>query len=192
MSLPTWSRQALVAALLTATTVLATDTDSPIDLQQHYSPFGSNGPFGSGGVGGGSYSNGGIAGGRNGNGFPGLFGISLQDAIHYRTIHGILASVSIVILFPVGSILMRVVPSRFAIWAHGLFQMMAFLLYVAAAALGIYLVKMVTIPFTGGSLVGFSWSSLCSPFLSLFFPHALRSFVFHWLVHVAHFVCSMV
>ncbi|KAL1891047.1 hypothetical protein Sste5346_007870 [Sporothrix stenoceras] len=146
------SRLALVASLLVAAiTVLAADTDSPIDLQLHYGPFGSNGPFG--GSGNGGNSNGGIAGGRNGNGFPGLFGISLQDAIHYRTIHGILASLSIVVLFPVGSILMRVVPGRFAIWAHGIFQMMAFLLYVAAAALGIYLVKMVRIPFTGGSLL---------------------------------------
>lgn len=148
MSLSTWSRWALVASLAAAT-ALAADADSTIDLQQHYGPFGSNGPFGSGG----GNSNGGTAGGRNGNGFPGLFGINLQDAIHYRTIHGILASLSIVVLFPVGSILMRVVPGRFAIWTHGLFQMMAFLLYIAAAALGIYLVKMVTIPFTGGSLV---------------------------------------
>ncbi|CAK7219811.1 hypothetical protein SBRCBS47491_003977 [Sporothrix bragantina] len=149
MSMSTWARWALMASLTAS--AFAADTSGNVDIQQHYGPFGGGyGPFSGGG---GSSSNGGIAGGRNGNGFPGLFGISLQDAIHYRTIHGILASLSIVVLFPVGSILMRVVPGRFAIWAHGLFQMMAFLLYIAAAALGIYLVKMVNIPFGGGSLL---------------------------------------
>ncbi|ERS97030.1 uncharacterized protein SPSK_02560 [Sporothrix schenckii 1099-18] len=156
MSLATRSRWALVASLLAvATAAVATataDADSPIDLQQHYGPFGGNGPFGSNGPFGGN-GNGNGNGNANGNGFPGLFGINLREAIHYRTIHGILASLSIVVLFPVGSILMRVVPGRFAIWAHGVFQMLAFLLFVAAAALGIYLVKTVTIPFTGASLL---------------------------------------
>ncbi|CAK7233663.1 hypothetical protein SCUCBS95973_008670 [Sporothrix curviconia] len=147
MSLSTWARWALVTSL--ATGVLAADLTGSDDLQR-YGPFGSNGPFGGGG---GSSSNGGVAGSRNGNGFPGLFGINLRDAIHYRTIHGILASLSIVVLFPVGSILMRIVPGRFAIWAHALFQLMAFILYIAAAALGIYLVKMVTFPFGGGNLL---------------------------------------
>ncbi|EPE05928.1 integral membrane protein [Ophiostoma piceae UAMH 11346] len=58
-----------------------------------------------------------------------------------------------VVLFPVGSILMRIVPGRFAVWAHALFQLMAYILYIAGAALGIYLVKTVNIPFAGGNLL---------------------------------------
>ncbi|KAK0616743.1 hypothetical protein B0T14DRAFT_538527 [Immersiella caudata] len=58
-----------------------------------------------------------------------------------------------VILFPLGSIFMRVIPGRFAIWIHAAAQMIAYLVYIAAVGLGIYLVRMVQIPFGGGSLL---------------------------------------
>ncbi|KAK0620252.1 hypothetical protein B0T14DRAFT_392930, partial [Immersiella caudata] len=58
-----------------------------------------------------------------------------------------------VLLFPLGSIFMRVVPGRFAIWVHGIFQMLALCVYIAGAGLGIYLVTYVTIPFGGGNLL---------------------------------------
>lgn len=58
-----------------------------------------------------------------------------------------------VILFPVGSMLMRVIPGRFAIWIHAVFQMMALAIYVAGAGLGIYLVTYVTLPFNMGTLL---------------------------------------
>lgn len=63
-----------------------------------------------------------------------------------------------VILFPIGSILMRVIPGRFAVWVHAVFQVLAWGVYVAAAALGIYLVRVVQIP--GGGLVSFGLLSM--------------------------------
>jgi len=59
-----------------------------------------------------------------------------------------------VVLFPVGSIFMRVIPGRFALWAHGLMQLIAYTVYIAAVGLGIYLVRTVRIP-RGGDLVSF-------------------------------------
>ncbi|KAK4456575.1 hypothetical protein QBC42DRAFT_322288 [Cladorrhinum samala] len=47
-----------------------------------------------------------------------------------------------VILFPGGSILMRIIPGRFAIWAHGLAQLAALCVFVAGVALGFQLVRM--------------------------------------------------
>ncbi|KAK0643688.1 hypothetical protein B0T16DRAFT_290159, partial [Cercophora newfieldiana] len=58
-----------------------------------------------------------------------------------------------VVLFPLGSIFMRVIPGRFAIWIHGIFQALALCVYIAGAGLGIYLVTYVTIPFGGGNLL---------------------------------------
>ncbi|KAK0702914.1 hypothetical protein B0T21DRAFT_387985 [Apiosordaria backusii] len=48
------------------------------------------------------------------------------------------------ILFPSGSILMRVIPGRFAIWAHGIAQAVALVVYIAAVGLGIHLVREVS------------------------------------------------
>ncbi len=104
--------------------------------------------------------NGGGGGDGNANGFFGLRpgpGMSLKTAIHYRTIHGILAATSIAILFPVGSILMRVIPGRAAIWVHAIFQLLATALFIAAAGIGLYLVKNVNTARDG------STSSLVSP-----------------------------
>ncbi|KAK0709341.1 hypothetical protein B0T26DRAFT_742828 [Lasiosphaeria miniovina] len=58
-----------------------------------------------------------------------------------------------VVLFPVGSIFMRIIPGRLSLWIHALAQTVAFGVYVAAVGLGIYLVRMVQIPFAGGSLL---------------------------------------
>lgn len=70
--------------------------------------------------------------------------------------HGILASLAFVILFPIGSILMRVVPGRLALFAHAGTQVIAVLIYVAAAGLGIHLVSTIRLPFGNGSLVSAS------------------------------------
>ena len=61
-------------------------------------------------------------------------------------------AVAMVVLFPLGSILMRILPGRWAIWVHGLAQVASLTVYIAAVGLGIYLVQMVQIP-NGGSLV---------------------------------------
>lgn len=116
---------------------------------KRYSYWGGSDPYSSGG----SSSSGSDSFDDSSSGFPGLSGTSLTNAIHYRTIHGILAVVAIVVLMPVGAVLMRIIPGRFAIWIHAVTQVLAYLLFVAGAALGIYLVQKVQIPFEGGSLV---------------------------------------
>lgn len=90
--------------------------------------------------------------GRDGAGAP----FDITQAMNYGRIHGILAALAFVVLFPVGSVLMRVVPGRFAIWAHAAAQVLGFGTYVAAAGLGIYLVTIVRTP--AGGLV----RSFCS------------------------------
>lgn len=105
--------------------------------------------------GGNTYSRPSSAGGsQNQNG-----GFDVESALHYRRIHGILASVVMVLLFPIGSILMRLVPGKFAVWVHGVFQAVAFCAYVAAAGVGIRVVQMVKTP--RGSLVSSTGSCWC-------------------------------
>ena len=70
-----------------------------------------------------------------------------------RAIHGVLGALAMVVLFPAGSIFMRVIPGRFAIWIHALAQLVAYVVYIAAVGLGLYLVREVQIPFGGGNLV---------------------------------------
>ena len=117
-----------------------------------------------GGYGGYGGGNGGYRGGSGGNGegfgngnfgnFQNGAGFDIDAAMRARTIHGILGALAMVILFPVGSILMRVVPGRFAIWIHGLAQIVAYAVYIAAVAMGIYMVRQVRLP-NGGDLVRF-------------------------------------
>lgn len=99
-------------------------------------------------------------GGRNGgngngnNGGAGFAGFDISAATRYRWIHGILCSLAMVLLFPIGSILMRVIPGRFAIWIHAAFQVIAMLVHIAGVGLGIYLITIVRLPFAdGGNLL---------------------------------------
>ncbi|KAJ3938271.1 uncharacterized protein N0V96_011516 [Colletotrichum fioriniae] len=96
----------------------------------------------------------GFGNGNGGNGFGGNFnnfvGFNIQEAMHTRRIHGILGTIAFVIVFPIGSIAMRIIPGRFSWLIHGLIQMAGFVLYIAAAALGIKLTQQVT--FGGTSL----------------------------------------
>ena len=68
-----------------------------------------------------------------------------QSAEYFREIHGILAAVAIVGLFPLGAVLVRVVPGRFAWLVHALTQVVGYITFVAAAVLGLYLVSLVKI-----------------------------------------------
>ena len=77
----------------------------------------------------------------------------IDAAKRARAIHGILAALAMVVLFPAGSIFMRVIPGRPALWVHALAQVIALIVYIAAVGLGIYLVREVQIPFGGGDLV---------------------------------------
>ncbi|KAM0806843.1 hypothetical protein AB5N19_07180 [Seiridium cardinale] len=88
-----------------------------------------------------------------GDGFGSGIGIDVDTASNYRTIHGVLAALAFVGLFPIGAILMRVVPGRLSWIVHGIVQLIAYVIYIAGAALGIYLVRMVRIPPNGRSLL---------------------------------------
>lgn len=62
-----------------------------------------------------------------------------------------------VVLFPWGSILVRVVPGRWAMKVHATMQMVALGVYFLGAALGIWLVQAVRIPGQSGGLVSYSF-----------------------------------
>ncbi|KAI0125445.1 hypothetical protein BJ170DRAFT_631185 [Xylariales sp. AK1849] len=66
----------------------------------------------------------------------------VRSAMNIRNIHGVVAAVAFVGLFPLGAILMRVVPGRFAWILHALTQALGYVIYIAAAGLGIYMVQM--------------------------------------------------
>ncbi|KAF3040196.1 hypothetical protein E8E11_007935 [Didymella keratinophila] len=120
------SRTALLA--LAATTVSA-----------QYGPGGEYGPGGSndnGGFGGGGNSNGGFSSGQGG---PSQSFIDSRQRM--LIVHGVLASLAFVILFPAGSILIRLGSFRGAWLVHGLFQIFAYLVYTAAFGLGIWLAQ---------------------------------------------------
>ncbi|RYO74351.1 hypothetical protein DL764_010876 [Monosporascus ibericus] len=93
-------------------------------------------------------------GNGNGNGFQGgRPDIPGDDAMHYRDIHGILAAIAFVGLFPLGSIFMRVIPGRFAWIVHAITQTVAYMVFIGAAVLGLYLVNTIQIPPNGASLL---------------------------------------
>ena len=73
--------------------------------------------------------------------------------MHVRNVHGILAALAFVVLLPGGAILMRLLPGRLAIWVHAAAQIVAFIIFIGAAALGFVLINEVNIPFQGGTLV---------------------------------------
>jgi hypothetical protein len=65
-------------------------------------------------------------------------GIANQTLV-FRVAHGVLASLAFVILFPAGSILIRLA-SFPGLWlVHGIFQIFAFVVYIAAFALGVWM-----------------------------------------------------
>lgn len=134
--------------------------------QWHGHPgFGPGGSDSGGGGGGGSGSFSGFGSGSGGQdsgfgpqGFSGGGGpgFDIDTATRYRTIHGILAALAVVVLFPLGSIFMRIIPGRFAIWVHAVTQVIGYVVYIAAAALGFWMVQEVRIPFASGNLVSFA------------------------------------
>ncbi|CAJ2501355.1 Uu.00g042080.m01.CDS01 [Anthostomella pinea] len=69
-----------------------------------------------------------------------------ERATYYRTCHGILAALSFALLFPIGSLIMRVYPSRHAWLLHAGTQLIAYMFYIPAAGLGLYLVSTIRIP----------------------------------------------
>lgn len=53
--------------------------------------------------------------------------------------HGVLAALAFVILFPSGAIAIRLASFTGVVWLHAAFQVFAFLVYIAAFGLGVYL-----------------------------------------------------
>ncbi|KAK4133699.1 hypothetical protein BT67DRAFT_366696, partial [Trichocladium antarcticum] len=64
-----------------------------------------------------------------------------------------------VILFPAGSILVRVLPGPFALWCHAIAQLVAICVFIAAFALGVHLVREVRLPVGDGSIMSNSSTS---------------------------------
>ncbi|KAK3985488.1 hypothetical protein QBC44DRAFT_345292 [Cladorrhinum sp. PSN332] len=101
-------------------------------------------------------NSGGSGTGNNNNNNNGALrgpGFDIAAASHYRYVHGILAALAMVLLFPIGSILLRVLPGRLGVWAHAVFQLVATCIYIAGVGLGIYLVTVVRIPGRSGTLL---------------------------------------
>lgn len=116
--------------------------NAPTSVHAQYP--GSFGGFGFGGFGGGTNNNGGgddDDGDGSGFGFGNNGFFNISNAQRRRGIHGILAAVAFVILFPVGAIALKVLPGRAAFVIHVLAQMVAWVMYIAAAALGFSLVR---------------------------------------------------
>ena len=67
-----------------------------------------------------------------------------------RAIHGVLGAIAMVALFPGGSILIRLLPGKFALWCHAIAQMIALAVFAAAVGMGIKLVEIVKIPVRDG------------------------------------------
>ncbi|RYP13045.1 hypothetical protein DL767_010918 [Monosporascus sp. MG133] len=96
-------------------------------------------------------------GNGNGDGFQdGRPDFPSGDAMHYREVHGILAAIAFVGLFPLGSIFVRVIPGRFAWIVHAITQTVAYIVFIGAAVLGLYLVNTIQIPPNGASLLEIS------------------------------------
>lgn len=110
---------------------------STASAQNYYGSSGN--PYSSGGS-----SNGDGSSSSGFNNFNAGAGFDINAAMRTRAIHGILAALAMAILFPSGSILMRVIPGRFAIWAHGISQAVALVVYIAAVGLGLHLVREVS------------------------------------------------
>lgn len=116
--------------------------------------FSDSGSFGPGG---GTDGFGNPIEGAQGFGNAGL-GFDIAMTTKQRTIHGILASIAFVALFPLGAVSMATVKGRWAFWVHLLVQMVGLLMFIAAAVLGFLMLREVRVPGSDGAgwLVSFS------------------------------------
>jgi hypothetical protein len=63
--------------------------------------------------------------------------------------HGVLAALAFVIFFPVGAILIRLGSFRGVWLVHGIFQLFAYIVYIVAFGLGIYMVNNIPVNLLG-------------------------------------------
>ncbi|KAF2429344.1 hypothetical protein EJ08DRAFT_573466, partial [Tothia fuscella] len=95
---------------------------------------------------GGGYGGGGYFGGTNDGdgGFGALSqfgGFDLVTARRVRFAHGVVSALAFVVFFPVGAIAIRIIPGRFALFIHALFQLFGLLLYTIGFGMGIWLIR---------------------------------------------------
>jgi hypothetical protein len=111
----------------------------------YYGGYGGN----NGGNDGGSSSSSNPFGDGNGgfNGISSFLGFDIQKAEAIRLAHGVIACLAFVIFFPLGAIFMRILPGRLSIIVHALFQLFAYVLYIIAFGLGVWMAS--TIRFGG-------------------------------------------
>jgi hypothetical protein len=76
-----------------------------------------------------------FGGGRGSNGF------SSESRQKIIVAHGVLAALAFVLFFPVGSILIRLGSFRGAWLVHGLFQLFAYVIYIAAFGIGVWMIN---------------------------------------------------
>jgi hypothetical protein len=107
--------------------------------------IGGSSSFGNGNNGFGQFSNGygSYSPLNDGNGgfyqFNNFFGFNLRKTETIRMAHGIIACLVFAILFPFGAISLRIIPGRFTVVVHVLFQLLAHVLYIVAFGLGIWM-----------------------------------------------------
>ncbi|KAK1783091.1 hypothetical protein QBC45DRAFT_400733 [Copromyces sp. CBS 386.78] len=70
-----------------------------------------------------------------------MFSVLTPSERYYLHVHGIIAALAFVILFPLGSMLIRLLPGRMALFAHAFWQLLTLLVYLAAVGLGIHVIK---------------------------------------------------
>ncbi|CAE7030860.1 hypothetical protein PTNB73_05367 [Pyrenophora teres f. teres] len=108
--------------------------------------YGPNGQYGPGGYGGGGDDD---DGGDDGNSYASQYGGEPEDFSSFSSTsrheliiaHGVLAALAFVLLFPVGSILIRLGSFR-GVWIiHGLFQLFAYVVYIAAFGIGVWMIN---------------------------------------------------
>jgi hypothetical protein len=117
--------------------VLATVTSSV------YARYGPGGQYGGGNHGGGGDNNnnnyGSYGGGQGQRGGPSQAYINSRSKVLIA--HGVLAALAFVIFFPVGAILIRLGSFRGVWLVHGITQLFAYVTYIVAFGLGIWMVR---------------------------------------------------
>ncbi|KAG9640289.1 hypothetical protein KCU95_g17900, partial [Aureobasidium melanogenum] len=94
---------------------------------------------GSSGYGSGSYGSSGSGFGPGSAGFSIPFGGDFEKAQRAMIAHGVLASLAFVVFFPFGAISIRLFSFPGLVWFHAIVQVLAYLVFIAAFGLGIYL-----------------------------------------------------
>ncbi|KAH7407039.1 hypothetical protein DE146DRAFT_417674 [Phaeosphaeria sp. MPI-PUGE-AT-0046c] len=98
------------------------------------------GNFGGYGPGGGNNNNNNY-GGPYGNGRGGPSQSFIDSRQKILIVHGVLATLAFVIFFPLGSILIRLGSFRGVWLVHGVFQLFAYIVYMVAFGLGVWMVN---------------------------------------------------